>query len=104
MKAYLIEKPNSGTVCELSLPELGEDEVLIEVAAVGVCGTDVHIFKGEYFGGYPRVPGHEFCGTIVKKGSRAELFQVGQFVTADPNMFCESCDAVSYTHLLCLLR
>ena len=98
MKAFLIEKPNNGSVCELPLPELMEDEVLIEVAAVGVCGTDVHIFKGEYFGGYPRVPGHEFCGTIVKKGNHAKLYEIGQFVTADPNMFCESCDACKENH------
>ncbi len=98
MKAYLIETPNQGKVCDLPVPELGEDEVLIEVAAAGVCGTDVHIFKGEYFGGYPRVPGHEFCGTIVKKGSKANLFQTGQFVTADPNIFCESCDACKQNH------
>ena len=47
----------------------GPKEVLIETAAVGVCGTDTHVFAGEFEGTvYPLVPGHEATGTVVAVG------------------------------------
>ncbi|NMB95592.1 MAG: alcohol dehydrogenase catalytic domain-containing protein, partial [Clostridiaceae bacterium] len=60
MNAYLIERPNKGILTDVPVPEPADDEILVEVKAAGVCGTDIHIFRGEYYGGYPRIPGHEF--------------------------------------------
>jgi threonine dehydrogenase-like Zn-dependent dehydrogenase len=91
MLAFLIEKPREGRIAEIPRPIPAEDEVILEIKAAGLCGTDLHIYKGEYFGGYPRVPGHEFSGIIVDLGGKVKNFSLGQRVSADPNIFCESC-------------
>ena len=92
MKAYLIERPNKGILTDVPVPIPADDEILVEVKAAGVCGTDIHIFKGEYYGGYPRIPGHEFSGIVTAIGKNVTKFKVGQHVAADPNIFCEACD------------
>jgi 2-desacetyl-2-hydroxyethyl bacteriochlorophyllide A dehydrogenase len=91
MQAFMIEKALEARIVEIEPPVPQDDEVLLEIKAAGLCGTDVHIYKGEYFGGYPRIPGHEFSGVIAETGSRVKKFSVGQHVSADPNIFCESC-------------
>lgn len=48
-------------VADIEIPMPAPDEVLIEVKVAGVCGTDVHIYEGEYFGGYPRCQGMSFA-------------------------------------------
>jgi len=93
MKAFFIEKPRVGTVRETEIPVPADDEILVEVKAAGLCGTDVHIYKGEYFGVYPRIPGHEFSGVVAGVGKNVKNFKVGQSVAADPNIFCEGCNA-----------
>lgn len=93
MKAFYIEKPMQGVIKETDIPKPGGNEILLKVMAAGLCGTDVHIYKGDYYGDYPRVPGHEFSGIVAGVGENVTRFSVGQRVTADPNIFCESCDA-----------
>jgi 2-desacetyl-2-hydroxyethyl bacteriochlorophyllide A dehydrogenase len=68
------------------------DDVLIKVHAAGICGTDLHIFKGEYEATYPLTPGHEFSGEVVAVGANVSRFHVGDRVTADPNIPCNKCD------------
>ena len=65
MKVFKIREPRVGTIIDIEVPVPADDEVLIEVKATGLCGTDIHIYKGEYFGGYPRTPGHEFSGVVA---------------------------------------
>lgn len=48
MKAYLANLPENGVITDIKIQMPAPDEVLIEVKAVGVCGTDVHIYNGEY--------------------------------------------------------
>lgn len=91
MLAFLIEKPRQARIVEVPRPVPAEDEVILEIKAAGLCGTDMHIYKGEYFGGYPRIPGHEFSGVIADMGRGVKNFSLGQRVSADPNIFCESC-------------
>ena len=62
MQAAQIIQPNQLEIVEIPIPELADNEVLIEVMASGICGTDIHIFRGEYLGDYPVIPGHEFSG------------------------------------------
>ena len=64
MKALQITKPHEVQVITLERPEPGPNEVLIKVMASGICGTDIHILEGEYVGGYPVIPGHEFAGVV----------------------------------------
>lgn len=98
MKALVIEEPNRVCIKDVPVPTPVYDEVLIRVAAAGFCGSDVHIFKGEHVASYPVIPGHEFSGTVVACGNAVRNFQPGDRVTADPNIFCENCDACKSNH------
>jgi propanol-preferring alcohol dehydrogenase len=63
---------------EITAPEPGEGEVLLEVGACGVCRTDLHIADGELEGGrLPIVPGHEIVGSVVARGKGAERYAQG---------------------------
>ena len=93
MKALSISRPGTSSVndCEVPIPK-GRD-VLIRVANCGICGTDVHIFRGEYIGSYPIVPGHEFSGTIEAVGPDVTAHEVGSRVAVEPNLSCGKCEA-----------
>lgn len=72
----------------------GPDEVMIRVAACGVCGTDLHIYHGDQ-GAEPTPPGtilgHEFSGTVCEVGENVRSLRVGDKVSVDPNDYCGSC-------------
>jgi 2-desacetyl-2-hydroxyethyl bacteriochlorophyllide A dehydrogenase len=92
MKAFVIEGPYKAATRDVPVPEPGPDEVLIRVERAGICGTDVHIFKGEYVAAYPIIPGHEFSGTIAAIGRDVTGFRIGDRVTAEPNIHCGHCE------------
>ncbi len=73
------------------MPAVGQSDVLIRVETCGICGTDVHIYEGEYFSEFPLIPGHEFSGTIERVGEGVTTVAVGERVTADPNIGCGKC-------------
>lgn len=91
MKAALIEKKYSLKTIETEKPEPKEDELLIEVFASGICGTDLHIFQGDYKGSYPIIPGHEFSGIVRKAGDKVRNIKVGERVAVEPNLSCGVC-------------
>ena len=91
MKAAQIVRPGEGIVIQVDVPSPGPDDVLIKVRAAGICGTDLHIFKGEYEAEYPIIPGHEFSGEVAAVGANVRNFKVGDRVTADPNIPCNRC-------------
>ena len=75
-------------------PEPARGEVLVEVAAAGICGTDRHILKGEFPSRPPVVLGHEFAGTVVALGEGVTTHRIGDLVACDPNIafgVCPSC-------------
>jgi len=73
------------------MPEPGPGELMIQVQASGICGTDLHIFRGEYMGRYPVIPGHEFSGVVAAVGSQVTRFRVGDRVAVEPNIACDNC-------------
>ena len=91
MKALEISKPNSMRVIEIEDPTPQQGEVKIRIASCGICGTDIHIFRGEYLGEYPVIPGHEFSGTVVELGERVTRFKRGDRVAIEPNISCNNC-------------
>lgn len=91
MKAYIITGKQKAEIRQVEVPIVGDDDVLIKVEAAGLCGTDCHIYQGEYFSSYPLIPGHEFAGTVAAVGRKVTQVAVGQRVTSDPNIFCEKC-------------
>jgi threonine dehydrogenase-like Zn-dependent dehydrogenase len=95
MYAAVLEKYGHFEWKKVEQPELVDNEVLIRVAYAGICGSDQHIFKGEFHprSPIPFIPGHEFAGTIVKTGPAAKNFRAGEQVAADPIIWCGKCPA-----------
>ncbi|MBF0529160.1 MAG: alcohol dehydrogenase catalytic domain-containing protein [Deltaproteobacteria bacterium] len=77
---------------ETPIPEPRSDEVLIRVEAVGICGSDIPIFKGIRKVVYPLIPGHEFAGVIVKTGRDVKKFRVGDKVVPGLVVHCGECE------------
>ncbi|MGP6170119.1 zinc-dependent alcohol dehydrogenase family protein [Microbacterium sp. A204] len=90
MKAIVITKAGHLELQDVPEPTPSADEVVIEVAAAGICGTDLHIRQGEE-GTLPITPGHEFAGTIVALGASVTGLAIGDRVGADPNIPCRMC-------------
>lgn len=92
MRAAVLVKPGHFALRDVPTPRCGPTDVLIKVARVGVCGTDVHIFKGHYAADrLPLIPGHEFAGTVAAIGGDVSSITVGQRVIADINIGCGHC-------------
>jgi|SRR6516164_6785751 len=82
MRAMILEAPGTGLrEAELPRPEPGPEQLLIRVAACGVCRTDLHVVDGELPNPkLPLVPGHEIVGTVVQKGARVDRFREAERV------------------------
>ena len=91
MYAAVVEAPGKIVYREAPHPTPGPGEVVLRVAAAGLCGTDLHIYRGEYEAIYPIIPGHEFSGAITAVGEGVDDLAPGMRVTADPNIFCHRC-------------
>lgn len=92
MQAILFPAPETVVVERVSDPACAADEVIVRVAACGICGTDVHIYRNEYMSHFPLIPGHEFSGTVVEVGKAVTAVRVGERVAVDPNLYCGHCD------------
>jgi 2-desacetyl-2-hydroxyethyl bacteriochlorophyllide A dehydrogenase len=92
MKGAVIYNPGDVRVVDLEVPRPGPGEVLIKVAACGVCGTEHTLYTGGYYANYPVVLGHEFAGEIVEVGEGVMKFKPGDRVSVDPNQVCHKCD------------
>lgn len=71
-------------------PEARAGELVIKVEAAGICGTDRHLFKGEFPCAPPVTLGHEFSGLVVARGAGVDM-ALGTRVTCDPNCPCGTC-------------
>lgn len=91
MRAFVITGPNAGEVRDLPVPEPSPGEALVKVAFVGICGTDYHIFQGDFPSAYPLVNGHEFSGVVAALGPDAGKWREGDRVTVDPTLYCGRC-------------
>ncbi|WP_419992447.1 zinc-dependent alcohol dehydrogenase family protein [Streptomyces boninensis] len=91
MKAALIEAPGKVTVTTVPDPTPGPREVVVRVAACGLCGTDLHILEGEFAPSLPLVPGHEFAGEVVATGADVTEVAAGDRVAVDPSLYCYEC-------------
>jgi len=93
MKAAKINQPGRMEIVDIPYPEPAADEVLVRVMTSGICGTDIHIFRGEYMGEYPIIPGHEFAGVVEAVGPAVTRFKPGDRVAVEPNIACDNCEA-----------
>jgi threonine dehydrogenase-like Zn-dependent dehydrogenase len=85
---------------EVQDPSIKNDEVLIRTSFASICGSDQHIFSGEF---HPRtqlplIPGHEFAGRIIETGADVRNFSPGDRVAIDPIIWCGKCPACEIHH------
>ena len=92
MKAIVIDTPNKIEIKEIPMPEVKENEALLKVKCVGICGADVASYTGNQpFTTYPRIPGHEFSAEIVQIPENDKGLKVGDIVTCNPYFNCGEC-------------
>lgn len=93
MKALLLESPGQLRHCDVQTPTPGPGEVLVRVAACGICGSDVHGYTGSTGRRIPPlVMGHEAAGTVDAVGAGVDDLPVGTRVALDSTVFCGSCE------------
>ena len=89
MKAAVIKSPYEVEIVEKGLPEIKEGEALVSVKMCGICGSDLHVYRGKHpFVKEPRVPGHEFSGVVAE----GDIYSRGEAVTIEPLIPCGKCD------------
>ncbi|TWT04922.1 zinc-binding alcohol dehydrogenase family protein [Planomicrobium sp. CPCC 101079] len=95
MKAVQVPTAHDLQIIEQERPTIKEnDEVLVKVKRVGICGSDMHIYHGTNpLATYPRIVGHEVAGEVVEVGSSVETLQVGDHVVVEPINYCGECYA-----------
>ncbi|WP_433621374.1 NAD(P)-dependent alcohol dehydrogenase [Nocardia sp. CA-120079] len=103
MRSAVLEAVGKIAIVERAVPDPGPAEVLIEVSAVGVCGSDVHYFQhgriGDHVVDQPLVLGHEASGVVVGFGAGARHHHLGQRVSLEPGVpdfTCRQCRAGRY--------
>src|SRR6266436_6139427 len=106
MKALLLSSYKNLELADLPAPTPAPDEVLIRVAACGICGSDVHGYDGSSGRRIPPIiMGHEAAGTIAEVGPSVDRVRVGDRVTFDSTIFCGQCDACRRGNVnLCIHR
>ncbi len=93
MKALLLSQYNQLDIADLPAPEPGPDEILVRVAACGICGSDVHGYDGTSGRRIPPiVMGHEAAGVVASTGSGVKKFKAGDRVTFDSTVYCGECE------------
>jgi L-iditol 2-dehydrogenase len=92
MKALVLTKYNHLEIQEWPKPEIGPDEVLLRVAACGICGSDIHGMDGSTGRRQPPiVMGHEASGTVAQVGGNVTTWKSGDRVTFDSTVYCGTC-------------
>jgi 2-desacetyl-2-hydroxyethyl bacteriochlorophyllide A dehydrogenase len=98
MRAVVIKDVGQVEVVDVADPSPGPREVVVQVAACGICGTDLHILEGEFAPSLPIIPGHEFAGTVAAIGSDVYELTIGQRVAVDPSLYCNECHYCKIGH------
>lgn len=93
IKAVKLDKPHQVSIQETQFPVKKENEVLIKVESVGICGSDIGAYRGTNpLVTYPRILGHEVVGRIIESGlGMPSNIKIGDRVIVDPYIYCGSC-------------
>lgn len=96
MDAAVLNKPLDIEIKKVNIPEPKEDEALIKVYCIGVCGSDIHYYEHGKIGRYvvedPIILGHELAGEVVKVGKHVQNIQIGDRVAVEPGVICGRCN------------
>ncbi|MBN1967456.1 MAG: alcohol dehydrogenase catalytic domain-containing protein [Anaerolineae bacterium] len=101
MKAGILYSAKEIAVGEAADPRIRSNEVLVNSQYAGICGTDLHIYRGEFAArvAYPAIQGHEFGGVVEEVGADVQGIKVGDRVAVDPVLSCHGCIACQTGHL-----
>jgi len=92
MKYIVCEEPNKFVLKEKEIPKKEQNEALIKIHRVGICGTDLHAYSGnQAFFTYPRILGHELAGEIIEIGENSQNLKIGDNVIVMPYVSCGKC-------------
>ncbi|KKC35306.1 hypothetical protein WH87_17130 [Devosia epidermidihirudinis] len=95
-RAAVLMAPETIEIMDWHEPVCGPDDVVVDIAAVGVCGSDVHYFRhgriGDTIADKPIVLGHEAAGTVTAIGANVRHLKIGDRVTLEPQRPCGHCE------------
>ncbi|MHA1186781.1 MAG: zinc-dependent alcohol dehydrogenase [Candidatus Heimdallarchaeota archaeon] len=92
MRRQIVTSPGIIEFSEEPIPKIVDDEVLVKIIRIGICGSDIHVYHGKHPNtGYPVTQGHEVSGVIEKIGKQVTDFTVGDKVTILPQIVCGKC-------------
>lgn len=92
MKAAVAYAPHDLRLEDVPLPSLKPGAALLNVAAVGICGSDVHLFRGDHpYKVFPMIYGHEFSATVAEVASDVTHVKPGDHVVVEPLIYCGEC-------------
>lgn len=91
MKAVILTENKKLNIIDMPIPKINESEILVKVKCVGICGTDVAVYQGHYPSKENVILGHEYCGNIVKVGSKVKDFEEGDYVISEASWGCGTC-------------
>ena len=91
MKAAVLEEVKKLIIRDVPEPEPGPSQVLVKVAACGICGTDIKLYEGKYSANVPVILGHEYSGEVIKTGNKVTEIKQGDKIVPDPNESCGAC-------------
>ena len=96
MLAAVLHGPRDVRIEDRLTPVLGDRDVLVEIRAVGVCGSDIHYYEHGRIGSFvvddPLVLGHEAAGVVIDRGARAQRHTLGGRVALEPGVPCGRCE------------
>ncbi|MGD0897899.1 MAG: alcohol dehydrogenase catalytic domain-containing protein [Thermoguttaceae bacterium] len=100
MKAAVLTEYRHIEWKEVKTPEIDDSEVLMKVSYASICGSDLHIFNGEFHPrtSTPLIMGHEFGGTVVGVGRNVSVVRLGDRAAVDPIYWCGRCAACELRH------
>jgi len=92
MLQQVMPRPGEIDFNEVDIPKCGENDVLLKMMRIGICGSDIHVYHGKHaFTTYPVTQGHEVSGEVVEIGKNVKRIVVGQKVTLEPQVVCGQC-------------
>ncbi|MES5823331.1 alcohol dehydrogenase catalytic domain-containing protein [Streptomyces sp. RG80] len=104
MRAAVIDKPHTATLVETARPAAGPGEVLVRIAYVGLCGSDLELLHGtspylaDGRAAFPHRFGHEWVGTVEEFGAGVTGLRHGEVVTGSTMIPCQSCRSCASGH------
>ena len=91
MKAIIYKCPHTLEYSDVVKPSISENDVLIKIKSVGICGTDIHIYNGGMDLPTPLIMGHEFSGEVESVGDNVKNIKSGDRVVGEHVVFCGKC-------------